>query len=83
VFRWRKGEATCDRPENLADDRLRFLGKLASDLSYLRYMFDQKRSERIFAMTVVRILAAYRMGAMQYGCWSHASRDARSEGDGK
>ena len=44
----------------------RFFGKLASDLSYLRYMFDRRRSERIFALTVARILAAYRLGAMQY-----------------
>ena len=44
----------------------RFLGKLASDLSYLKFMFDRRRSERIFALTVVRILAAYRLGAMQY-----------------
>jgi tocopherol O-methyltransferase len=44
----------------------RFLGKLASDRSYRRYMADRSRSERIFALTVVRILAAYRLGAMQY-----------------
>lgn len=44
----------------------RFLGKLASDRSYLRYMVDPNRSERIFALTVLRILAAYRLGAMQY-----------------
>lgn len=44
----------------------RFLGKLASDMSYLKFMFDRRRSERIFALTVVRILAAYRLGAMQY-----------------
>jgi len=45
----------------------RFLGKVLVDPSYLRYIFDPAMSERIFAVTVLRILAAYRLGAMQYG----------------
>ena len=45
----------------------RFLGKVLSDSSYMRYLFDRSHSERIFALTVLRILAAYRWGAMQYG----------------
>lgn len=45
----------------------RFAGKVASDRSYLRYLFDRSQQERIFALTILRILAAYRMGAMKYG----------------
>lgn len=45
----------------------RFLGKAVSDRSYLRYLFDRSQQERIFALTILRILAAYRSGAMKYG----------------
>jgi len=45
----------------------RMLGKVFVDRSYLRYVFDPAMKERIFALTVFRILAAYRLGAMRYG----------------
>jgi tocopherol O-methyltransferase len=45
----------------------RFLVKLCVDRSYSRYVFDRSRRERIFALTVFRILSAYRLGAMRYG----------------
>lgn len=44
----------------------RFVARLLTDTSYLRFLFDPAKSERVFALTVVRILAAYRIGAMQY-----------------
>lgn len=45
----------------------RFLAKLCVDRSYARYVFDRSRRERIFALTVFRILLAYRLGTMRYG----------------
>jgi tocopherol O-methyltransferase len=45
----------------------RMLGKLFSDGRYLRYLLDPAMKQRVFALTVLRILAAYRLGAMQYG----------------
>lgn len=44
----------------------RFLRKVVTDRSYLQYLFDPAKTERIFVVTVLRILAAYRLGAMQY-----------------
>lgn len=45
----------------------RFVAKLFVDPSYSRYVFDKSRKERIFALTVFRILLAYRLGTMRYG----------------
>ena len=40
---------------------------LATDARYRRYLRDASRRDRGFALTVLRIAAAYRTGAMRYG----------------
>jgi tocopherol O-methyltransferase len=42
-------------------------GKVVSDRRYRRFLLDGAASERIFAVTMVRLLLAYRLGAMRYG----------------
>lgn len=44
----------------------RLLGRVFADRAYLRYVFDRRMKERVFALTLLRILAAYRLGAMRY-----------------
>ena len=45
----------------------RLLARVFVDSSYLRYVLDSSMKERIFAVTVFRIMAAYRLGTMRYG----------------
>lgn len=45
----------------------RLLARVFVDPSYLRYVLDSSMKERIFAVTVFRIMAAYRLGTMRYG----------------
>lgn len=45
----------------------RLLGKLVTDARYRRFLRDADASERIFALTVLRIWIAYRTGSMRYG----------------
>jgi tocopherol O-methyltransferase len=45
----------------------RLLGKLCTSPRYMRALFDSKNGNRIFAVTLFRILTAYYTGAMQYG----------------
>jgi tocopherol O-methyltransferase len=42
-------------------------GKILSDKRYLRFLLDASASERIFALTMVRLLLAYHLGVMRYG----------------
>jgi tocopherol O-methyltransferase len=44
----------------------RMLGKLFTDRRYLRFLLDGSATDRIFALTMVRILVAYRTRAMRY-----------------
>ncbi len=44
----------------------RGINKLLSDWRYRRFLLDRSASERIFAVTMMRLLLAYRVGAMQY-----------------
>jgi tocopherol O-methyltransferase len=44
----------------------RMLGKLFADSRYLRFLLNSRATDRIFALTMVRILIAYRTGAMRY-----------------
>lgn len=50
------------------------LGKAAKGLlterRYRTFVFDPSNSDRIFAVTLLRILLAYRLGAMRYGLFS-------------
>lgn len=45
----------------------RLCWKLATRLRYLKALFDRRNPNRVFAITLLRILTAYQTGAMQYG----------------
>ena len=45
----------------------RMIGSLLTDSRYRAFLRDPQRRNRIFALTVVRLWLAYRIGAMQYG----------------
>lgn len=45
----------------------RVIGKLITDARYRQFLRDATASERIFALTVLRIWIAYRTGSMRYG----------------
>ena len=44
----------------------RLLGKLATETRYRRFLFDPANPNRIFAITLLRLLVAYRTGSMRY-----------------
>jgi tocopherol O-methyltransferase len=48
----------------------RLLGKLVTQPRYLRFLFSRHASNRIFALTILRIWIAYRVGAMRYGVFT-------------
>ncbi len=52
----------------------RLAGKLASNPAYLKFLFNRHAHNRIFALTIVRIWVAYRVGAMRYGVFTFAAR---------
>lgn len=64
----------------------RIAGRIVSDPRYLRYAVRARNTERVFLLTMLRILAAYRVGAMRYGLFvAHApgtasAADAGSRG---
>jgi tocopherol O-methyltransferase len=45
----------------------RLTGRLLTDSRYRAFLVDRRRRNRIFALTVVRLWLAYRVGAMRYG----------------
>jgi tocopherol O-methyltransferase len=45
----------------------RFAWKLAADPRYARFLLDQGSGNRVFALTLLRLLVAYRTGSMRYG----------------
>ena len=45
----------------------RLTGRLVTSPAYWKALFDSKNGNRVFAITLMRILAAYHSGAMQYG----------------
>ena len=45
----------------------RLLGKLCTSPRYMKALFDSNNGNRIFVVTLFRILAAYYSGAMEYG----------------
>jgi tocopherol O-methyltransferase len=45
----------------------RMLGKFATEPRYLRFVLDRSAANRIFAVTLLRIMIAYRTGSMRYG----------------
>jgi tocopherol O-methyltransferase len=44
----------------------RVLGKLLTDPRYVRFLFDRSAANRIFALTLLRLLIAYRTRSMRY-----------------
>ena len=54
----------------------RLAGKLVSEPSYRRFLLDARATDRVFALTVLRLLLAYRTGAMR-------GRTARSHAHGR
>ncbi len=50
----------------------RLLGKLATNPRYLRFLLSRHAHNRIFALTILRIWIAYRIGAMRYGVFTFA-----------
>ncbi len=48
----------------------RLTWKLMTQLKYIKALFDRDRSNRVFALTLFRILIAYHTGAMQYGVFN-------------
>ncbi len=44
----------------------RVLGKLATEPRYVRFLFDRTATNRIFAITLLRIMIAYRTRSMRY-----------------
>lgn len=48
----------------------RVLLRLLTDPGARRYVFDARNSERVFALGVARIWAAYRTGALRYGVFT-------------
>ncbi len=45
----------------------RLLGRLCTSPKYVKALFDSSNGNRVFAVTLFRILTAYHTGAMQYG----------------
>jgi tocopherol O-methyltransferase len=45
----------------------RLIGRLLTDSRYRAFLLDRRRRNRIFAMTMIRLWLAYRIGAMRYG----------------
>ena len=44
----------------------RLAGKAVTDRRYLRFLLDKDAGNRVFALTMVRLLVAYRTGSMRY-----------------
>jgi tocopherol O-methyltransferase len=44
----------------------RLAGKLISRPRYLRFLLDSRATDRIFILTLLRLLLAYRTGSMRY-----------------
>ena len=45
----------------------RVIGKVLTDARYRRYLLDARHTNRVFALTVPRLLLGYRIGALRYG----------------
>jgi tocopherol O-methyltransferase len=49
-----------------------FLARLATRPGYLRFLLTRHARNRVFALTIFRIMLAYRTGAMRYGIFTFA-----------
>ena len=45
----------------------RLAAKIATDSAYRRYLLDGRSRNRSFALSLARLAAAYRTGALRYG----------------
>ena len=45
----------------------RLIGRLLTNSSYRAFLLDRRRRNRTFALTMIRLWLAYRIGAMRYG----------------
>lgn len=45
----------------------RMIRRLSTDARYRAFLLDPRRRNRVFALTVIRLWLAYRVGAMRYG----------------
>ena len=45
----------------------RMIGRLLTDSRYRAFLLDPRRRNRVFALAVIRLWLAYRVGAMRYG----------------
>lgn len=52
----------------------RLIVKFATAPQYLRFLFKPHAKNRIFALTILRIWIAYRVGAMRYGIFTFVKR---------
>ncbi len=48
----------------------RLFGKLASNPAYLKFLVSRHAHNKVFALTILRIWLAYRIGAMRYGVFT-------------
>jgi tocopherol O-methyltransferase len=48
--------------------------KLATNPRYLQFLFSRHARNRVFALTILRIWIAYRVGAMRYGIFTFVQR---------
>jgi tocopherol O-methyltransferase len=55
----------------------RFAWKLAADPRYARFLLDRASGNRVFALTLLRLLVAYRAGSMRYGLMVFAKEAGR------
>lgn len=56
----------------------RLLWKLCTRLKYVRALLDRDKSNRVFALTLFRILVAYHTGSMQYGIFEISKPDEQT-----
>ena len=52
----------------------RLIGRLLRDSRYRSFLMDPQRRNRVFALTVVRLWIAYRMGTVRYGILTFTRR---------
>ncbi len=50
--------------------------KLLTDRRYLRFLLDSRAANRVFLLTLVRMIVAYRTGALRYGLFVFAKAPA-------
>jgi tocopherol O-methyltransferase len=57
----------------------RVAGKIVTQKKYRRFLWENLKSDRIFALTVLRVIIAYEIGALQYGLIKLTRRNNMAE----